>query len=296
MTTAGHGEHERQRVLEVPERGAEAAEQARQHQRHPQLLRRRRELDRLDPSGTSAGCRVTAAIRRPGRGRERRQLAEEVEHVGLVAGAPAAERRPRRRRRAASRQLPPDALDRVRDRRPSEYARARSSPSARSSSRRADGLLDPGGDRGDVERVDEHGRAAGDLLGRAAAARHHRRRRRPSPRARGSRTPRRATGRRARARRGRARRAPRRTPRRPSPASRPRPSRARRRRAARRRPGQRPRRRAGGSSAARASRPRARSRRRRHGVTRREDGIDRVPDHASPSPRRRRAARPPRAW
>ena len=37
------------------------------------------------------------------------------------------------------------------------------------------GLLDPGGDRGRIARVDEHRRAARDLLGRAPGARHHRR-------------------------------------------------------------------------------------------------------------------------
>ena len=42
------------------------------------------------PSGTSSGWRVTAAIRRSAGG-ERAELAEQVAHVRLVAGAAAAE-------------------------------------------------------------------------------------------------------------------------------------------------------------------------------------------------------------
>jgi hypothetical protein len=82
---------ERQRVLEVPQGGAETAEQARQRQRHPQLLRRGRELDGLDPRRDELGMPGDGSDPQARVGRERRQLAEEVEHVGLVARSAAAE-------------------------------------------------------------------------------------------------------------------------------------------------------------------------------------------------------------
>ena len=91
VTTAGHGSIERERVLEVAERRAEAAQQARQQQRHPQLLRPRGQLDGLDPlrnelGMTGDGCDPQAGLRR-----ERCECAQEVEDVRLVAGAAAAE-------------------------------------------------------------------------------------------------------------------------------------------------------------------------------------------------------------
>ena len=236
------GQRERQRVLEVAERGAErrgAAAAASAPSAAPATSVP--SSHGLDSLGDELGVPRDGGEPKAGRRRERRQLAQEVEHVRLVARALAAEHvrvDDDERRHASSRQT------RSTRRRPRahEYVRARSSPSARSSSRRDDGLLDPGRDRLDVERVDEHGRAAGDLLGRAAAARHDGRaaRHRLEHRDAEALVQRREDERSAR--RGRARPAPRRRPRRPSRASRRRPSRARRRRAARRRPARRPRR------------------------------------------------------
>ena len=84
-------EHERQGVLEVPERRAELPEQARQRHSHPQLLERRREAYGLDPLGNEVGIARDGGKPEAGGGRERRQLAQEVEHVRLVACALAAE-------------------------------------------------------------------------------------------------------------------------------------------------------------------------------------------------------------
>ena len=85
------GQRERQGVLEVAEVGAEPAEQPRQGQRHPQLLGGRPEPDRLDPVGNEVGAARDRGEPKAGLRRERRQLAEQVEHVRLVAGPPAAE-------------------------------------------------------------------------------------------------------------------------------------------------------------------------------------------------------------
>ena len=43
------------------------------------------------PAGTSSGWRVIAAKRRPDLGSERRERAQQVQDIGLVAGAAAAE-------------------------------------------------------------------------------------------------------------------------------------------------------------------------------------------------------------
>ena len=112
------GQRERERVLEVPECGPEPAEQPWKRQGHPQLLGRRPELDRLDPVGNETWSPGHGGDAETGRRCERRQLAKEVEHVGLVARALVGRGRPRRRRRAASCQLPPDGLDGICDRCP----------------------------------------------------------------------------------------------------------------------------------------------------------------------------------
>ncbi len=90
MTTAGQGQRERQRVLEVCERGPQPAERAAAPPRHPQLLRDGAELDRLDAVGNEVGpardrgeAEVLAA--------ELREAGEAGSHVGLVAGALPAE-------------------------------------------------------------------------------------------------------------------------------------------------------------------------------------------------------------
>ena len=76
---------ERDRVLRVHERSADAPEQAGQRPEHPCLLDVRTQSERLDPVGRSSGLRVTAAIRRPDSAAP--ELPEQVEDVGLVAGA-----------------------------------------------------------------------------------------------------------------------------------------------------------------------------------------------------------------
>ena len=85
------GQRERERVLEVPECGPEPAEQPWKRQGHPQLLGRRPELDRLDPVGNETWSPGHGGDAETGRRCERRQLAKEVEHVGLVARALSAE-------------------------------------------------------------------------------------------------------------------------------------------------------------------------------------------------------------
>ena len=90
MTTAGQGHAERERVDEVRERGAEAAQQARDGERHARDLAARGQLDRLDPGGDevgAAGDRRQPQVARRGRG----ELAEQGADVGLVARALAAE-------------------------------------------------------------------------------------------------------------------------------------------------------------------------------------------------------------
>ena len=80
---------ERDGVLEVRELGPQAPEQARQRPGHAQLLRPRRQLDRLDAGRHEPGKprhRREAKV-----GRRRRQLAQQVRHVRLVPGASAAE-------------------------------------------------------------------------------------------------------------------------------------------------------------------------------------------------------------
>ena len=84
-------QRERQRVLEVAERRAELPEQARQRHRHPQLLERRPEPHGLDPLGDELGVARDGGDPNSGSRRQRRQLAQEVEHVRLVACALAAE-------------------------------------------------------------------------------------------------------------------------------------------------------------------------------------------------------------
>ena len=50
-----HGERGRQHVLEVRERGPQPAQEPRQRDRHAQLLRARRQLDRLDAGRDEVG-------------------------------------------------------------------------------------------------------------------------------------------------------------------------------------------------------------------------------------------------
>jgi len=73
---AASGVGERQRMLEVGELGPQPPQQPRQRERHPQLLRARREQQRLDPGRDELGWRVTAAKCRSGatRGSSRSRL------------------------------------------------------------------------------------------------------------------------------------------------------------------------------------------------------------------------------
>ena len=89
VTTAGHGTAERQRVLEVRERRAQPVERTRHGPRHPQLLRARRERNRLDAVGHEVG--TPRQRREPEIASGSRELAQQVLDVRLVPGALAAE-------------------------------------------------------------------------------------------------------------------------------------------------------------------------------------------------------------
>jgi hypothetical protein len=80
---------QRERMLEVRERGAETAEQSRQRPCHPHLLQRRREANRLDAVGHE--LRMARHGREAKVGRHTRKQAEQVRDVRLVAGARPAE-------------------------------------------------------------------------------------------------------------------------------------------------------------------------------------------------------------
>ena len=76
-------------MLEVRHLRVEPTQQARKRPRHARLLEARRQVDRLDSVGHELGVarhRGEVEI-----GRDNRQLAQEVQHVGLLAGAIAAE-------------------------------------------------------------------------------------------------------------------------------------------------------------------------------------------------------------
>ena len=70
VTTAGHGERERQRVLEVPERRTQLPEQAGKGHRQPQLLERRPETHGLDSLGDEAGVTRDGGDPNSGGGRQ----------------------------------------------------------------------------------------------------------------------------------------------------------------------------------------------------------------------------------
>ena len=89
MTTERPRPAERQRVLEVRELGPEPPEQPRQRAGHPRLLEPRRQLDRLDAGRDELGMPRHGREAEVGRGRG--QLAQQVRHVRLVAGALPAE-------------------------------------------------------------------------------------------------------------------------------------------------------------------------------------------------------------
>ena len=218
----------------------------------------------------------------PRRRRRLGQLAEQVEDVGLVAGAVTAEhvgvdddervahassRQSASRRSAACDQV--NATGALEAERPQLVA-----PRF--------GLDDTRGDRIRVERVDEHGRAARHLLRGAASRRHDRR---PARHRLDHRQPEALVE-------GREHEAPRAAVERcellvvdasrPSREPRPHPSPARRRPAARRPPAALPRPRGRGSCAARACRRRARSLPAAFGPVSREHGLEPVGDDANP--------------
>ena len=169
MTSGRARARQRERVDEVGERGAEAAEQPRHRERHARDLAPGGQLDRLDPVGDELGPardRRQPQVGRRGGG----ELAQQRADVGLVARALAAEdvgvdHDERLAHAAASRYTATVSRATL----PQSKARARAMPSGRSSSRRSIASLRPGGDRVRVERVDQHGRAARHLLQRAVA-------------------------------------------------------------------------------------------------------------------------------
>ena len=82
-------ERERERVDEVRERRAEAAEEPRHAQGHPQLLHAGGQVHRLDPVGHEVGSPGDRGEAEPLAGG--RQRAQELAHVRLVPGAVAPE-------------------------------------------------------------------------------------------------------------------------------------------------------------------------------------------------------------
>ena len=114
------------------------------------------------PSGTSSGWRVIAAIRSPAAAAGTGSVAEKVPHVASRRPSACGQGR-RRRRRRGSRELPPERLDEIGGAIPGER-RGAFLPGGDELLAPASRLADPDGDRGRVERVDEHRRAAGDLL------------------------------------------------------------------------------------------------------------------------------------
>ena len=85
------GQPQRECVLEVAEVGAEPAKKTRQHDCHSELLRRGRELHRLDPGWDELRVARDRGEAEAGFGGERRERAQQVQDIGLVAGAAAAE-------------------------------------------------------------------------------------------------------------------------------------------------------------------------------------------------------------
>ena len=77
-------------MLKVRERGAKAAKRPRHAEQHPQLLEARRDLDRLHSFGHEIGP-PGQRCERELVARQRRQPAQEVLNVGLVAGTVTAE-------------------------------------------------------------------------------------------------------------------------------------------------------------------------------------------------------------
>jgi hypothetical protein len=80
-----------ERVLRVHERRPDSAQQPRQRQEHAELLRRRVQGQRLDPERHEPGSPRRRRHANPGVRREVPELAQEVQHVGLVARAAAPE-------------------------------------------------------------------------------------------------------------------------------------------------------------------------------------------------------------
>ncbi len=173
MTTAGHGAAERERVLRVDEVGADPSEQAGKRERHAELLPARPSSTASMPFGHEVGPARDRGNADSGLGCERAELAEQVAHVRLVAGPPAAEHV-----RVDGDELHASSLQSASTAsaaRSHVKSRARASPSGTSSSRRSCASAIPAAIERGVERVDEDSGAAGDLLGRPAARGHDRR-------------------------------------------------------------------------------------------------------------------------
>ena len=131
------------------------------------------------------------------------QAPQQVLDVRLVAGALAPEHVGVDGRRAASRELPVDGRGRLGARAPREAARALRPERAPARRGGRSPRAMPAAIASAFVRIDEHGGAVGDLRHRRVARSSRRARRTRAPRARGCRSPRRATGTRRRARRGR---------------------------------------------------------------------------------------------
>ena len=170
MSTAGHGSASGSECTKCASAGRSRRRRSgtRTAMRSSWIARRQR--DRLDSRRHELGAaRDRGEAQAVADGGER---AEQILDVRLVAGALPAEHvgvdHDERIAHAAPPRRPPGCVAAVSSH---ENARARSRPRARSSSRRRMRLLDPGGDRRDVERVDEDCRTARDLLRRAAGRR-----------------------------------------------------------------------------------------------------------------------------
>ena len=79
------GRQKWQGVLRMAEIGADVSERTWQRPGHAEILGTSPELDRLDPSGNEVGPARDCHEPNPSLGRQRRELAEQVADVGLVA-------------------------------------------------------------------------------------------------------------------------------------------------------------------------------------------------------------------
>ena len=91
VTTAGHGSMSGSAYWKWPSAAPRRRSRRGSSQQHPQLLRLRGQLDRLDSLRNELGMTSDGGDPQARLGRERCERAQEVEDVRLVAGAAAAE-------------------------------------------------------------------------------------------------------------------------------------------------------------------------------------------------------------